>query len=165
MPLYFVLVLLLHVVYSAISNCPDTQTPSTHPICRIFKNTNIDDIFPTKDFAVNDYCIWTFTSQPYIQCTDGAICDIKIDGSQINGTLDLSHAWPNTMTSIDLEQGASHSTDLYGNWNWTSFEHLPNLNKLDLENNQVLSSKKHCANLLHKNDFFCPRIIGKINAR
>eukprot|EP01084_Bolivina_argentea_P129750 229115_1 len=133
-----VLLLSINFVSAIILNCPLTQEPSTHAICKILKNTNIDEILNTHNFSDDNYCFWNFVNpQVYINCSfNSSISDIVIDEADINGTLDLTVPWPSTMKQINFEQTWSSSMDLYGEWNWTSFENMDYLNTLVLNRNQ-----------------------------
>eukprot|EP01084_Bolivina_argentea_P292868 503603_1 len=132
-------IFLFSIVYGIIHNCPSTQELHTHFICQLLKNTNIDEIFTTSNFTENNYCIWNFTNpQIYINCTENnEILDIVIEEVDINGTLDLRYPWPSTIKQIDFEQTYVHSTNLFGEWNWTSFINLNNLYELDISRNQI----------------------------
>ena len=128
-------------VNGIISDCPESQLHSTHLVCEIFKNTNIDEVFGTMyNFTDDNYCVWAYTGDEdkYINCTSGnSISDIVLYRVDINGTLDLTFPWPSTLRKLDLEQDWGASTELFGEWNWTSFEKIVKSEFLEVQNEHV----------------------------
>ena len=119
--------------------CPILQSPDSHSVCRIFHNTNIKNIIH-QNFSISNYCEWGY-EYTLIGCygdDDDKINIIELQYQQgLNGTLNFNYSWPESLIELDLEQSASSSTNLYGEWNWQSMKLLNNLVELDLEGNEV----------------------------
>ena len=139
MIIIFIYQSILLIVDSQHIECPVSQSIDSHSVCHVFKNTNIEEVIP-QNFNDTNYCEWGYRLT-LIGCAgddDEHIDIIELQYQQgLNGTLDFTQSWPEKLIELDLEQSASSSTNLYGEWNWQSLVILEDLMELDLEGNQV----------------------------
>ena len=121
-----------------IEDCPDDQEYDTHLICKIFTNTNIDDIFWFYNFSDIDYCDW---DDDDIYCSNGnTITHLNLRFISLNGTLNLTNLWPPNLIEIDLDQNAETDLDrisLRAEWNWESIKLLTNIKMIEIDYNAV----------------------------
>ena len=131
---------ILLIVDGIINNCPINQVYDTHLICKIFANTNINEIFSSYDFSENNYCDW---NDPDIDCSnDNTITRLRFYQIGLNGTLNLTNSWPSNLIKINLAQ---HEEDKYeyditlkAEWKWKSVASSSDIELIVIDYNEVI---------------------------
>jgi len=111
------------------------NTADSYAICKIFDDTNVDQVMPFWDTYYDDYCDWfgdgvVFGILAY-KCNDDAYgITLSLSASTVSGTLNTSYySWPSDLHRLNL-----NDLGLNGKWNWWSFQ-SNKLEYIDISNN------------------------------